>query len=74
LYKAIECVPYCTIIWLALAKIEVYKNAKKVLNNAIKNNPTDFTIWMSAAKLEEAEGNNENVGKLVQSAMTHLEK
>jgi len=54
LYKAIECVPYHTEIWLALAKLETYANAKKVLNNAIKMIPTDYTIWMHAAKLEEA--------------------
>ena len=66
--------PYASSIWLALAKLETYKNAKKVLNNAIKHNPSDFTIWMAAAKLEEAEGNTENVSKLIQTALSQLEK
>lgn len=43
-------------MWLALAKLESYDNAKKVLNKARKALPTDHSLWIAAAKLEEAEG------------------
>ena len=43
-------------MWLALAKLETYQNAKEVLNRARKNLPTEHSIWIHAAKLEEAEG------------------
>lgn len=39
LYKAVECIPYELDIWLALAKLETYENAKTVLNNAFKKHP-----------------------------------
>lgn len=43
-------------MWLALAKLETYENAKKVLNKARKFLPTDYSLWIAASKLEEAEG------------------
>jgi pre-mRNA-processing factor 6 len=54
LYRATDCVPHSTELWLALAKLEAYDEAKNVLNNAISAIPTDHSIWISAAKLEEA--------------------
>jgi pre-mRNA-processing factor 6 len=42
-------------LWLALAKVEDYKNAQKVLNKARKCNPLSLAIWISAARLEEAQ-------------------
>jgi pre-mRNA-processing factor 6 len=39
---------------LALAKLETYENARTVLNRARDAIPTDHTIWVAAAKLEEA--------------------
>ncbi len=57
LYKAVECVPGNLEMWLALAKLEDYKGAQKVLNLARKALPTEHSIWIHAAKLEESQGN-----------------
>jgi pre-mRNA-processing factor 6 len=54
LYKAVKCVPHSTDLWLALAKLENYEKARIVLNSAREVNPTDYNIYVSAAKLEEA--------------------
>jgi len=43
-------------MWLALAKLETYQNAKVILNRARKNLPTELKIWVHAAKLEEVNG------------------
>jgi pre-mRNA-processing factor 6 len=32
LHRAVECVPHCLEMWLALAKLETYNNARVVLN------------------------------------------
>ena len=42
-------------LWLALARLESYENARKVLNKARQAIPTDASIWITAAKLEEAQ-------------------
>ena len=42
-------------LWLALARLESYENARKVLNKARQAVPTDASIWITAAKLEEAQ-------------------
>jgi pre-mRNA-processing factor 6 len=47
-------VPRATELWLALAKLENYDRARAVLNRARDANPTDYTIYVAAAKLEEA--------------------
>ena len=52
-------------LWLALAKLESYENARRVLNKARENIPTDRKIWISAAKLEEANNNMVNVNKII---------
>jgi pre-mRNA-processing factor 6 len=54
LYKATEAIPDSSELWLALAKLESYENARVVLNKAREQMPTDHTIWINAAKLEEA--------------------
>ncbi len=46
--------PSCLDMWLALAKLETYENAKKVLNKALKALPQEHAIWINAAKLEES--------------------
>lgn len=51
-----ECCPTSVELWLALARLETYDNARKVLNKARENVPTDRQIWVTAAKLEEAHG------------------
>ena len=43
-------------LWLALARLESYEQAQKVLNRARKAVPTDASIWFAAAKLREAHG------------------
>ena len=52
-------------LWLALARLESYENARKVLNKARENIPTDRQIWTTAAKLEEAHGNITMVEKII---------
>ena len=42
-------------LWLALARLESYENARKVLNKARQAIPTDASIWITASKLEEAQ-------------------
>jgi hypothetical protein len=51
---------------LALARLETYDNARKVLNKAREHIPTDRQIWITAAKLEEANGNTNMVDKIVE--------
>lgn len=40
----VECCPGSTELWLALAKLETYENARKVLNKARENIPTDRQV------------------------------
>lgn len=54
LYKAVECIPHNLEMWLALSKLENYKNAQAVLNRARKTLPTEHSIWIAASKLQEA--------------------
>jgi len=55
-----------TQLWLALARLESYDNARRVLNKAREHIPTDRQIWITAAKLEEANGNTNMVDKIVE--------
>lgn len=48
-------------MWIALAKLETYENAKKVLNQARKALPTEHTIWIHGAKLEESAGKGQYI-------------
>lgn len=41
-------------LWLALARLESYDNARKILNEARRALPSEMGIWLHAAKLEEA--------------------
>lgn len=66
--------PESTDLWLALAKLESYENAKQVLNNAISTIPTDQTIWVSASMLEEAQGNINKVYDLIKRSFKKLNK
>lgn len=43
-----------------------------MLNKARQNIPTDRGIWITAAKLEEAQGNHEMVEKIVERAISSL--
>jgi len=67
-------VPRSTELWLALAKLENYEKARAVLNRASQANPNDHTIYVAAAKLEEAQANTEMVPKLIHKAVRNLAK
>lgn len=71
LTRAVEdgCCPLSVDLWLALARLEDYEQARKVLNNARKKVPSEPQIWFTAAKLEEANGNGQNVSKILERAM-----
>ncbi|KAF3860582.1 hypothetical protein F7725_000837 [Dissostichus mawsoni] len=60
------------LLWLALARLETYENARRVLNKARENIPTDRHIWITAAKLEEANDNVQMVEKIIDRAITSL--
>lgn len=57
---------------MALARLETYENARKVLNKARENIPTDRQIWISAARLEETRGQSEMVNRIIERALTSL--
>ena len=65
------CVQH-TELWLALARLENYENSKKVLNRARQAIPTEPAIWITAAKLEEAQGNAHRVVKLIENGIKSL--
>ncbi len=60
-------------LWLALAKLETYENARKVLNKARQAVPTDAMIWITAAKLEESQGNGGMVDKIIARGIKSLQ-
>eukprot|EP00761_Pharyngomonas_kirbyi_P014791 gb/GECH01014821.1/.p1 GENE.gb/GECH01014821.1/~~gb/GECH01014821.1/.p1 ORF type:complete len:953 (+),score=335.53 gb/GECH01014821.1/:1-2859(+) len=72
LYRAVECIPQNVDLWLALARLEKYENAKKVLNAARNTIKTEPLIWIAAAELEEAQGNIENISKIIKKAISNL--
>ena len=45
--------------------MENYENARRVLNKARDHIPTDRQIWITAAKLEEANGNEKMIDKII---------
>lgn len=59
-------------LWLALARLERYDNARKVLNRARQAIPTEPAIWISASKLEEVQGNQGMVPKIIERGITSL--
>ena len=65
MHKAVECIPYDLDMWLALAQLETYENAKVVINKARRNLPNEVKIWVYAAKLEEAYGKSEQILKKI---------
>jgi hypothetical protein len=73
LARAVECVPHSVDMWLALARLETYENARKVLNQAREAIPTDLAIWITACKLEEAQGASADVvDRIVEKALASL--
>ncbi|KAJ3368954.1 hypothetical protein HDU91_000174 [Kappamyces sp. JEL0680] len=53
LARAVECIPLSVELWLALARLETYSNAEKIMNKARQANPNSHEIWIAAAKLQE---------------------
>ena len=79
MYKAVENVPFCLEIWLALAKLEDYEKAKVVLNKARQSLPQEHSIWIHAAKLEETQNQNvkdvqQTLNSIIQKAIKILNK
>jgi pre-mRNA-processing factor 6 len=72
LARAVELVPLSVELWIALARLETYENAQKVLNQARAKIPTSHEIWITAFCLQEA--NNKDVEKLVANAIKQLSR
>ena len=71
LSRAVECVPApdSLELWLALARLETYDNAQAVLNSARQAIPNNPVVWITAAKLEEANQHAERVERIVRKGM-----
>jgi len=64
-------------MWLALAKLENYDKAKQILNKARKAIPNEVSIWIHAAKLEEAQNPDtchKQVDELIERSVRALAK
>eukprot|EP00884_Botryococcus_braunii_P009418 jgi/Botrbrau1/18478/Bobra.0072s0060.1 len=70
LTRAVECCGQHVELWLALARLETYENAKRVLNIARRSLPSEPSIFITAAKLEEAHGNDP--GKIIKFGIRSL--
>lgn len=67
-----ECCPQHVELWLAFARLESYEAARRILNKARQQIPTDASIWITAAKLEEAHGNAAMVPKIIDRSIASL--
>lgn len=67
-----ECCPQHVELWLAFARLETYDAARKILNKARQQIPTDASIWITAAKLEEAHGKAGMVEKIIKNSIKSL--
>jgi len=72
LKNAVACIPSSIDLWLALAKLESYQEARKVLNNASNQNPHSIEIYIAAAKLEEAQDNIQKIPQIVKKMFKNL--
>lgn len=70
--RAVECCPQHVELWLAFARLETYDAARKILNKARQQIPTDASIWITAAKLEEAHGKPTMVEKIIKNSIKSL--
>eukprot|EP01064_Diplonema_japonicum_P011298 TRINITY_DN18578_c1_g1_i1.p1 TRINITY_DN18578_c1_g1~~TRINITY_DN18578_c1_g1_i1.p1 ORF type:complete len:939 (+),score=249.69 TRINITY_DN18578_c1_g1_i1:57-2873(+) len=71
LRRAVECVNNVDL-WLALAKLETYQNAKKILNTASQQNRAEAVMWIAAAQLEESVGNKDSLDRIIRKAVKAL--
>ncbi|KAF5841064.1 PRP1 splicing factor, N-terminal-domain-containing protein [Dunaliella salina] len=83
LKKALERVPYSVSLWKHAIELVDEEDAKvravlcvrlSVLNRARKALPAEQSIWITAAQLEEANGNAEMSDKIVSRAIKALEQ
>lgn len=74
--EAVRNIPESVDLWLAYAKLSTYEQAKKILNKANKMfRNSNIRIWMAAASLEEAMGEDSTkINKIVQRAFDKLLK
>lgn len=70
--RAVECCPQHVELWLALARLETYKNAQKILNRARQAIPTSADVWITASKLEESQGNENAPYKIIPRGIKSL--
>ena len=73
LLRATECVPTCVDFWIALSKLCI-EDAKSILNKARQACPASPLVWISAAKLEEANENPQMVEKIVERAVKSVKQ
>lgn len=67
------CLCVCsTELWLALARLETYENAQKVLNKARQTIPTDPEIWIAASMLQESNHDEGRCFSIIQKAVESL--
>lgn len=72
LAHAVEMVPLSIELWLALAKLETYSSAQKVLNRARRAIPNSHDIWIAAARLEEQSGDQARIKMIMTKAVASL--
>lgn len=73
LTTAVEHCPEDIQLWLALARLQDHEGARKTLNRALQANKSSKTVWLAAARLEEAYERVEMVERIVQRAVTDLQ-
>lgn len=74
LREAVMCCPKAVDLWLALVKLEPYKKAREILIQKSKEFPAERSIWITAAKLEEAAGEKLLVGSIISASLEQLKK
>lgn len=74
LREAIQCCPDSVELFLALARLEPYEQAKEVLAKASERHPTERAVWIMKAKLEEAVGHDDMVPAIIETAIDTISK
>lgn len=57
-----------------MARLETPDRARQVLNRARRTIPTSHEIWIAAGRLQEQEGNNDQVEAIITNAVAQLAK
>ena len=71
LTRAVEdgCCPLSVDLWLALAQLQPYEEARANLTRAREKLPSEPSIWLTAAKLEEANSHLDMVPKIIEKCL-----